>query len=92
MHNKFRIITTIFFITIIGIYYFTKKEQAPILKATVGPAKPKRFIAWNKKQFERQKGAQAINAATFTAFGANNITQLENINGYTFEATGEVEI
>lgn len=91
MKHKFLVTVLVFMSVAIGVYYFSEKP-APILKAKVATGGPKRFVAWNKKQLQRQKGSQSINASTFTTFGAKNITQLENLNGYTFEADSDVEL
>lgn len=74
----------------ISLVLLFKKDQSEILEAK-HEAHAKRYIIWNKKQFEKTEGVRAMAAPMMALLNATNVKELEGINGYSFEAKGEVE-
>lgn len=74
----------------VSLVLLFKKDQSEILEAK-HEAHAKRYIIWNKKQFEKTEGVRAMAAPMMALLNATNAKELEGINGYSFEAKGEVE-
>jgi hypothetical protein len=70
----------------------SNRETTPIpviLKPVAAPVGPKRYVVWDKSNFEKKSGTvSAMNVSVLSAAGAMDIKPMEVINGYTFE--GEV--
>lgn len=91
--NSVAAVSLIAFIVSVGVLLYVGAKpqgQSVILAPTPEPAKPKRYVIWNKRHFVRQAGDAQMMQTAHDVFaqslGARNIKQLELINAVTFEA------
>lgn len=94
LHQTAIIAATVALTVSIWLLVVSERTNPPspsvILTPTPEPPKPKRYVIWNKRIFERKpvdaKATAQARSVLMQAFNAKNIKEMEILNGVVFEA------